>query len=97
MKVYLIGVGMGNPDTLTLGARRAIEACPVLIGAPRLLEPWGEGHTCVPLVAAADIALATGPRRRPIGPLAGVAAAANPHPEVATVFSYKTIRFFPKP
>lgn len=56
MKVYLIGVGMGNPDTLTLGARRAIEACPVLIGAPRLLEPWGEGHTCVPLVAAADIA-----------------------------------------
>ena len=57
MKVYLIGVGMGNPDTLTLAARRAIDACPVLIGASRLLEPWREGHTCVPLIAAADIAL----------------------------------------
>ena len=37
MKIYLIGVGMGNPDTLTLAARKAIDACPVLIGAPRLL------------------------------------------------------------
>ena len=45
MKIYLIGVGMGNPDTLTLAARKAIDACPVLIGAPRLLEinprVWG--------------------------------------------------------
>ena len=56
MKIYLIGVGMGNPDTLTLAARKAIEVCPVLVGAPRLLEPWWEGHTCVPLIAADDIA-----------------------------------------
>ena len=39
MKVYLIGVGMGNPDTLTGEARRAIEESRVLLGAPRLLEP----------------------------------------------------------
>ena len=56
MKIYLIGVGMGNPNTLTLEARRAIEESPVLIGAPRLLEPWGEGHTCIALIAADDIA-----------------------------------------
>ena len=56
MKIYLIGVGMGNPDTLTLAARRAIDESPVLIGAPRLLEPWREGHACVPLIAADDIA-----------------------------------------
>ena len=56
MKVYLIGTGMGNPDTLTVRALRAIESCPVLVGARRLLEPWQEGHQCVPLIAAADIA-----------------------------------------
>ena len=39
-KVCLIGVGMGNPATLTAEAERAIEACPVLVGAPRLLEPY---------------------------------------------------------
>ncbi len=56
MKVYLIGVGMGNPDTMTVEARRAAEACPVLIGAPRLLEPWTQGHRCISRIAAADIA-----------------------------------------
>ena len=40
MKVYLVGVGMGNPDTLTLGAKRAIEESDLLIGAPRLLAPF---------------------------------------------------------
>lgn len=40
-KVYLIGVGMGNADTLTTEARRAIDSCQVLVGAPRLLEPFG--------------------------------------------------------
>ena len=55
MKVYLIGMGMGNPDTLTARASAAIGACPVLVGAARLLEPYGE-HTCVPLVRAQEIA-----------------------------------------
>ncbi len=55
MKIYLIGVGLGNPDTMTLEARRAIEECPVLIGAPRLLAPWS-GKRCIALIAAAQIA-----------------------------------------
>lgn len=69
MKIYLIGVGMGNPDTLTLVARKAIDACPVLIGAPRLLEPWEEDHTCVPLIAADDIARRIGEERENVAVL----------------------------
>ncbi len=57
MKIYLIGAGLGNPDTMTLEARRAIEECPVLIGAPRLLAPW-PGKRCIALIAAAQIAQA---------------------------------------
>lgn len=40
MKVYVIGIGMGNVDTLTVGAKRTIESSGLLIGAPRLLEPF---------------------------------------------------------
>ena len=40
MKVYVIGVGMGNIDTLTVGALRAIESCDAIFGAARLLEPF---------------------------------------------------------
>lgn len=42
MKVFVIGVGMGNLDTLTVGAKRAIEESEVLIGAERLLEPFDQ-------------------------------------------------------
>lgn len=56
MKIYLIGVGMGNPDTLTVGAVRTIESCELLIGAPRLLTPWMADKKCLSLVRAADIA-----------------------------------------
>ena len=42
MKVYVIGVGMGNPDTLTVGAQRAIEGSGLLVGAKRLLEPFAQ-------------------------------------------------------
>ena len=38
MRISLIGVGMGNPDTLTLGALKAIAGAQLIIGAPRLLE-----------------------------------------------------------
>ena len=38
MKVYLIGMGPGRENSLTLAARDAIGASPVLIGAPRLLK-----------------------------------------------------------
>lgn len=40
MKVYIVGIGMGNPDTLTVGAKRAIESSGLLIGATRLLESF---------------------------------------------------------
>ena len=40
MKVNIIGIGMGNPDTLTVGAKRAIESSDLLIGATRLLESF---------------------------------------------------------
>ena len=56
MKVYLVGVGMGSPEAMTVGALEAIQSCPVLVGAPRLLESWAGSHTCVPLIAGADIA-----------------------------------------
>ena len=70
MKVYLIGVGMGNRDTMTTGALAAVGECPVLVGAPRLLEPWQAAHECVPLIAAEDIAEFAGTRREgPIGVL----------------------------
>ena len=59
MKVYLIGVGMGNPDTLTVGAKRAIEGSGLLIGGKRLLEPFA-ALDCEKreLVLANDIAAA---------------------------------------
>lgn len=38
MKVSIIGIGMGNPDTLTQGAARAIKNADCLIGAQRLLD-----------------------------------------------------------
>ena len=57
-KVYLIGVGMGNVGTLTLEALEAIRRCTLLVGAPRLLEPWREEKTVLPLVAPAEIAAA---------------------------------------
>ncbi len=55
MKVYLIGVGMGNPETLTLAARRAIDESSLLVGAPRLLKGY-ENKNCVRAILAGDIA-----------------------------------------
>lgn len=55
MKVYLIGVGMGNPDTLTWEAQDAIADSALLIGAPRLLEPYRDKPRRA-LIAAGDIA-----------------------------------------
>ena len=57
MKVYLVGVGLGNPATMTLAAREAIAASPLLIGAPRLLEGY-EKKRCVRAILAKDIAAA---------------------------------------
>lgn len=39
-RVFIVGVGMGNPDTLTIGAQRVIDRSGLLIGAERLLEQF---------------------------------------------------------
>lgn len=67
MKVYLIGAGPGSRAHMTAAALAAVEECPVLIGAPRLLEGY-EGKVCLPLIAAADIAQAI--RAQDRGPVA---------------------------
>ncbi|MGN9235591.1 SAM-dependent methyltransferase, partial [Atopobiaceae bacterium HCP3S3_D6] len=38
MKVYLVGIGMGNPATLTLAARDALSVSGLVVGAPRMLD-----------------------------------------------------------
>ena len=43
-RVYLIGMGMGNPETLTAEASAAIEECDLLLGATRLVEPYIMGE-----------------------------------------------------
>ncbi len=40
MKLQIVGVGMGNPDTLTRQAERAIAQSDCLIGAQRMLEAF---------------------------------------------------------
>ena len=37
-RVYVIGLGMGNPATLTGEAREALAASELIVGAPRLIE-----------------------------------------------------------
>ncbi|MBU5434724.1 precorrin-6y C5,15-methyltransferase (decarboxylating) subunit CbiE [Pseudoflavonifractor sp. MSJ-37] len=68
MKVYLIGVGMGGLDTLTMEAMRAIEESQILVGAPRLLEPWSDTKRTAALIRPAEIAAAIG--REAEGPVA---------------------------
>ena len=56
-KLTLIGIGMGNPDTLTIAAKRAAEEAEVLIGAARLLEAFsGLSAERVPAVRAEEVA-----------------------------------------
>ena len=62
-KVFVVGMGLGNPATLTVEAHDALVRSELVIGSPRLLESlegfaWPDGvvpHT-VALIAAADIA-----------------------------------------
>ena len=58
-KVYLVGVGMGNPSTLTLGAQQAVAESQLAIGAQRLVDafPNFEGERLV-LIKSSDIAAA---------------------------------------
>lgn len=47
-KIYLVGIGMGNVETLTEQGRKAIEASELLIGAERMVNSFPEyqGDTC---------------------------------------------------
>lgn len=40
-KVYIIGIGMGNPDTLTFGAFQTIKESQAAVGARRMIESVG--------------------------------------------------------
>lgn len=57
MKVTIVGLGMGHPDTMTAGVRRALEEARLVIGARRVLESLPETVTArrIPAVAAEDI------------------------------------------
>lgn len=67
-KIYLIGVGMGTPGSLTIDAANAIDACATLLGAPRLLEPYAH-KSCIPLISAPDIAARAAEVSGPVGVL----------------------------
>lgn len=56
MKVSLVGMGPGDPRLLTRAAADAIARAELLVGAPRLLEPYRDsGKPCREAVAAPDI------------------------------------------
>ncbi len=56
MKVSLIGMGPGHPSLLTQAAAEAIAQAALLIGSPRLLEPYRRGgRPCREGVLAGDI------------------------------------------
>lgn len=39
-KIYIIGIGMGNPDTITIRGKELISNSPVLIGARRMVDSF---------------------------------------------------------
>ncbi|MCL2033052.1 MAG: precorrin-6A reductase [Methanomassiliicoccaceae archaeon] len=43
-KVSVIGIGMGNEDTLTIGARKAVDEADLLIGAERMVRSVSKGQ-----------------------------------------------------
>lgn len=56
-KVYVIGMGMGNPDTLTVAAKNALAASDLIVGSQRLLDELGAYGVCrVSCVVSREIA-----------------------------------------
>ncbi|MCL2296463.1 MAG: precorrin-6A reductase [Methanomassiliicoccaceae archaeon] len=43
-RITVIGIGMGNEDTLTIGARRAIDEADLLVGAERMVKSVSRGQ-----------------------------------------------------
>ena len=48
--IWLVGIGMGNRDTLTIGAWNVLKSCDCLIGAQRMLDAFPD-LTCEKWVA----------------------------------------------
>ena len=53
--IYIIGIGMGAQENLTVEAREAIEEAGLLVGAKRMLEPYEESRECVAAYQAEEI------------------------------------------
>lgn len=68
-KIWLVGIGMGNRDTLTIGAWNILKNCDCLIGAQRMLDAFPE-LTCRRFAA-------TAPEK--------IAAFLQEHPEFQTI------------
>lgn len=43
-KIYIVGIGMGNPDTITVRGKRIVEESPAIIGAKRMVESFPEAR-----------------------------------------------------
>lgn len=46
-QLYIIGIGMGDPRSLTIEAREAIDSAKLLIGARRMLAPFIKNNNCI--------------------------------------------------
>ncbi len=54
--IRIVGIGMGNPDTMTVEAQKAIENADALIGASRMLEPFLQlGKPCFAAILPEEI------------------------------------------
>lgn len=53
--IYIIGIGMGAQENLTVEAGKAIEEAGLLIGAKRMLEPYDGSRECVKAYQAEEI------------------------------------------
>ena len=53
--IYIIGIGMGAQENLTVEAREAIEEAGLLVGAKRMLEPYEGSRECVAAYQAEEI------------------------------------------
>lgn len=71
MHIYLIGTGPGNPDLLTVQAKRAIEASTLLVGDKRMLGPFeGTGKELVRTYRRDEICRLAASRTEEDGPMA---------------------------
>lgn len=56
VQLYIIGAGMGDPRTLTVEAREAIDRAELVIGAERILAPYHAVKRCITAGRPKDIA-----------------------------------------